>query len=178
MSSDAPTTQICSPTVQNTQKPTPTKEAAFGRPPLWFPPLWFPLWVLVFVYFGLLGYISVLLGHLLTLLPYQLSRQIVYLRAFTSVRRKFERILKIDTWKIRTVFYECAVLKRVCGHESGKLSILIFLVHNMAIWSVPREPQRNSTHISIDFCPKRPYQLHFAKIFHLEGLSNLDLCPT
>ena len=42
-----------------------------------------PLWVLVFVYFGLLGYISVLLGHLLTLLPYQLSRQIVYLRVFT-----------------------------------------------------------------------------------------------
>ena len=37
-----------------------------------------PLWVLVFVYFGLLGYISVLLGHLLTLLPYQLSRQIVH----------------------------------------------------------------------------------------------------
>ena len=51
---------------------THIKEAAFGRPPLWF-----PLWVLVFVYFGLLGYISVLLGHLLTLLPYQLSRQIV-----------------------------------------------------------------------------------------------------
>ena len=45
------------------------------------PPLWFPLRVLVFVYFGLLGYISVLLGHLLTVLPYQLSKQIVYLRA-------------------------------------------------------------------------------------------------
>ena len=37
-----------------------------------------PLWVLVFVYFVLLGYIFVLLGHLSTLLPYQLSRQIVY----------------------------------------------------------------------------------------------------
>ena len=78
VSRDGQTTQICCPTAQNTQKPTPTKEAAFGRPPLWF-----PLCVLVFVYFGLLGYISVLLGHLLTLLPYQLSRQIVYLRAFT-----------------------------------------------------------------------------------------------
>ena len=67
VSRDAPTTQICyicSPTPQNTQKPTPTKEA-----------------VLVFVYFGLLGYISALLVHLLTLLPHQLSRQIVYLRA-------------------------------------------------------------------------------------------------
>ena len=56
------------------------------------------------------------------------------------------RNLKNGTWKIRTVFYECAVLKRVCGHESGKLLILNFLVHNMAIWSVPREPHRNSTH--------------------------------
>ena len=68
----------------------PTKETTKGvgrrrRPPPLCgggrrPP---PLWVLVFVYFRLLGYISVLLGHLLTLLPYQLSRQIVYLRAST-----------------------------------------------------------------------------------------------
>ena len=33
-----------------------------------------PLWVLVFVYFVLLGNIFVLFGHLLTLLPYQQSR--------------------------------------------------------------------------------------------------------
>ena len=58
----------------------------------------------------------------------------------------FDRILKNDPWKFQTVFYECAVLKRVCGPDSGKLSILNFLVHNMAIWSVPREPHRNSTH--------------------------------
>ena len=31
MSRDGQTTQICCPTAQNTQKPTPTKEAAFGR---------------------------------------------------------------------------------------------------------------------------------------------------
>ena len=30
MSRDAPATQICNPTAQNTQKPTPTKEVAFG----------------------------------------------------------------------------------------------------------------------------------------------------
>ena len=55
---------------------------------------------------------------------------------------------------------------RVCGLKSGVLSILNFSVHNMAIWSVPREPQRNSTHVKTYFCPKRSYQVHFAKIFH------------
>ena len=33
MSRDAPTTQICSPTAQNTQKPTPTKETTKGGRP-------------------------------------------------------------------------------------------------------------------------------------------------
>ena len=45
VSRDAPTAQICSPTAQNTQKPTPTKETTKGggrRPP--------PLWVLFFLY--------------------------------------------------------------------------------------------------------------------------------
>ena len=35
VSRDAPTTQICSTTALNTQKPTPTKEAAFGRHHKW-----------------------------------------------------------------------------------------------------------------------------------------------
>ena len=80
-----------------------TKETTKGggrRPP--------PLWVLVFVYFGLLGYISVLLGHLLTLLPYQLSGQIPYLRAFTHPGATFpvvqihEAILRIQEALPRT----------------------------------------------------------------------------
>ena len=63
-------------------------------------------------------------------------------------------------------FFSTTCRQRAGDHDSEKLSILMFLAHNMAIWSVPREPQRNSTHISIVFCPKRSYQVRFAKIFH------------
>ena len=69
-----------------------------------------------------------------------------FLKAITNMGTNFDRILKTDTWKIRTVFYECAVLKRVCGHKYCFFVDFEFLVHNMAIWSVPREPHRNSTH--------------------------------
>ena len=85
VSRDGQTTQICCPTAQNTQKPTPTKESTKGGGRRRRPPPFVEaaegrllLCALVFVYFGLLGYISVLLGHFLRLLPYQLSRQIVY----------------------------------------------------------------------------------------------------
>ena len=69
----------------------PRGTGAFGARP----PLWIPLWVLVFVYFGLLGYISVLLEHFLTLLPYKLSRAEPSRRLFTWTR--FRR----ESWQIK-----------------------------------------------------------------------------
>ena len=48
--------------------------------------------MLVFVYFGLLGYISVLLEHFLTLLPYQLSRAEPSRRLFTWTRFYLEAL--------------------------------------------------------------------------------------
>ena len=58
-------------------------------------PLWIPLWVLVFVYFVMLGKIFVLFGHLLTLLPYQQSRQRVY--SFSSRFAKVRLFLFLRT---------------------------------------------------------------------------------
>ena len=101
MSRDAPTTQICSPTAQNTQKPT-HKGGCLRPPPQRGagafsarPPVWIPLWVLVFVYFGLLGYISVLSEHFLTLFPYKLSRAEPSRRLFTWTRSRLE------SWQIK-----------------------------------------------------------------------------
>ena len=65
-------------------------------------------------------------------------------------------------------FFSTTCRQRAGDHDHKKSSILRFLAHNMAIWSLPRKPQRNSTRGAIFFCPKRSYQVRFAKVFHFQ----------
>ena len=91
------------------------------------------------------------------------------LRAFTSQAARPPGAQEFEKWHLGD-FFSTTCRQRAGDHDLEKLSILSFWAPNMAIWSLPREPQRNSTHRTICFCPKRSYQVHFAKIFHFRQI--------